>query len=410
MRGSMRGRIALRATLACTVVFVVLAAYGYHRQLRQLVGRAGDRLDAFGKFERARCESDPAWGGQINGVEVWAYGDDGVSRNPRAPALSGEIRDQLAAGQPRALADGMLAVRMPWGGPCAIVAWRRTDATSVDIPSLGGAIGRAAVAALLVALLIAFVVYPLVRAELAAKDRQRRALETTVRHSAHDVGTPLAILFGQLEEIEARADRGESIASAVAAARDEVHLLAGVIGNLGTLARAGDGGAWERRVLDLRDPIERVASARIRFAEARAIDLEIAVPCDPVAVAIEPVSFQQALGNLVDNAIKYGRAGGYVAVTLEIDEARFRLRVIDDGGLADDDLEAARHGRRGTAGRELRPAGSGLGLAIVRTVADAHGFALELARSSDGGLEVTLTGELARASDELQVRALASQS
>lgn len=124
--------------------------------------------------------------------------------------------------------------------------------------------------------------------------------------------------------------------------------------------------------------------------------VDYAVPETPVYVDGDVTLVEQAVSNIVGNAVRYNRPSGHVAVVLESSDAppRFSLRITDDGpGVPDDELGhlAERH-FRGPEARTRRPDGLGLGLDIARHVAERHRFALQFARSVYGGLEVTLRG------------------
>jgi len=110
---------------------------------------------------------------------------------------------------------------------------------------------------------------------------------------------------------------------------------------------------------------------------------------------------EQAVSNLVHNAVRYNRRGGHVAILLEDAGGRFRLRVEDDGpGVPEAErarLFERRH--RGDGARQRDPGGLGLGLHIARGVAERHGFALTLASSEHGGLAVELEGATAAGGD-----------
>jgi len=374
--------------------------------------------------------------GLTTSLRVWAYDEDLRSRNLRAPALTPEIQRQLRSGGTRASAPGVLITRVAVHGPCAIALSRRSDGTAGPAPPYGTVMIHAGITALALSILVVLVMHPFVRrirrlaaaaaggaatytttvddgddelgdldramfaasrrscAELATQHDQRRTLETLIRHTAHDVGTPLAILYGQLDDLGRQAERGGGDAATIVRARAELEHLAGVVANLATLAGAG---ALESRrcAVDLRDLVARVVDRHRAFAAAHDRQLEHAVPADPVPVLLEPVSVQRALGNLIENAIAYGRVGGYVAVVLELRGGGFVLRVLDDGdALTEPDLAAIQRGERGTLGHARRPHGSGLGIAIVRAVVASHGYALVLDRAADGGLEVRIRGEL----------------
>jgi signal transduction histidine kinase len=103
---------------------------------------------------------------------------------------------------------------------------------------------------------------------------------------------------------------------------------------------------------------------------------------------------EQALSNVVHNAVRYNKAGGHVAILLEAGDGRFSVRVFDDGpGVAEGELpRIAERAFRGDAARARQPEGMGLGLSIAKDVADRHEFTFELRRAEAGGLEVEIAG------------------
>ena len=103
---------------------------------------------------------------------------------------------------------------------------------------------------------------------------------------------------------------------------------------------------------------------------------------------------EQALGNVVHNAIRHNRAGGHAAVTLDADGGAFVVRVRDDGpGVDDDELgKLTDRAWRSTGARTRSPDGLGLGLTITRRVCDRHGWSLGLRRVDGGGLEAEIRG------------------
>jgi signal transduction histidine kinase len=128
----------------------------------------------------------------------------------------------------------------------------------------------------------------------------------------------------------------------------------------------------------------------------RQVALESAVPEDAIVVHGDVTLLEQAVSNVVYNAIRHNRAGGHVAVVLERPPARqFRLRVIDDGpGIPEAELSClVERGFRGEQARTRNPEGQGIGLHITYQVAQLHGLSLTLGRSEYGGLEVVLGDE-----------------
>jgi two-component system sensor histidine kinase BaeS len=98
---------------------------------------------------------------------------------------------------------------------------------------------------------------------------------------------------------------------------------------------------------------------------------------------------EQAIGNVVYNAVRHNREGGHVAVVLSPREGGFRVRVADDGpGMSDEDLARLNGPGATDAARTRHADGHGLGLSITRRVAALHGMSLVFARSAEGGVEV----------------------
>jgi signal transduction histidine kinase len=105
---------------------------------------------------------------------------------------------------------------------------------------------------------------------------------------------------------------------------------------------------------------------------------------------------RQVLTNLIDNAIKYSPAGGEVEVRAYPENGRVLVDVRDEGpgiAKADQKLIFEKFGRvTGTDG--MRP-GTGLGLFIARSIAEAHGGALEVQSAPEQGATFTLELPLA---------------
>lgn len=147
--------------------------------------------------------------------------------------------------------------------------------------------------------------------------------------------------------------------------------------------------------VDLGALVARVVARHLPIARSFGIALELAEPATPITVAGDVILLEQAIGNLVHNAVRYNRAGGHVAVLVEADAPRrFVVSVIDDGpGIEAHELASLlERGHRGDDARTRRPDGSGLGLDITQRVAERHGFELTFRASEAGGLHVELRG------------------
>jgi signal transduction histidine kinase len=208
---------------------------------------------------------------------------------------------------------------------------------------------------------------------------------------------PLTVLQGHLAELGERAARGElATVAEVASAMNEAHYMASLMHNLAAAAKL-EGGEPEvhREPVDLGGIVERAVARHRPIARQREVTLDAAVPEQPLRAAGDLTLLEQAISNVVYNAIRYNRPGGHVAVVLEaLPEGRFRLGVIDDGpGIPADELSRlVERGYRGQASRTREPAGQGIGLHIAHRVAALHDLELALGPSPYGGLQVDFTG------------------
>lgn len=125
------------------------------------------------------------------------------------------------------------------------------------------------------------------------------------------------------------------------------------------------------------------------------ISLQHADAGEPVWVKGDPTFSEQALSNLVGNALSHNHAGGHVAVVLDAESAAFVLRVLDDGpGIREEDrARVLLRGQRGEGARLRTPAGRGLGQSIVDRVAALQRWRLQLKISEEGGLVAELRGQ-----------------
>ncbi len=107
----------------------------------------------------------------------------------------------------------------------------------------------------------------------------------------------------------------------------------------------------------------------------------------------DPKAFQQIIGNLIQNAVKFTDEGGRISISTRSDQNGVGIRVEDNGiGIASGDL--AKLGRPFTqVESELSRSykGSGLGLAIARSLAEMHGGTLAIQSSLGVGTEVAIT-------------------
>jgi signal transduction histidine kinase len=212
----------------------------------------------------------------------------------------------------------------------------------------------------------------------------RRQHESFLAGTTHEMRTPLATLrlgLQTLENVGTDSDQARGYLRRMVGQVDRLRLQ---IDNLLRTA-AGDPHALNLLSGDLVSDLEEVREEFAPRAEARGVELSTSTPETPVTVRRDKAALQQALRNLVDNALKYSANGGVVRITLNIDEVNAVLRVRDDGpGVADEDAPLVfDRFYRGQA-QAQGAGGTGLGLWVSRDTVTAHGGTIELSPSDTG--------------------------
>jgi two-component system sensor histidine kinase KdpD len=228
--------------------------------------------------------------------------------------------------------------------------------------------------------------------------RQSDALKSALLQSvSHDLRTPLATIRAAAGTL--RPGSGVSPAdqeASVAAIDREVEYLNRMVTNLLDLSRIEAGVLRsDRDVFLLDDLVEQTLDRCGRRLGARPLEVRV----DAIPVSVDPIFFDEALTNVVDNAIKYTPPGGEIRVSASAggSEDSVRLTVEDAGpGVPAESLDRLFekfYRVAGTAGGSR--SGTGIGLAVVRGLVEAMGGRVTARPSSLGGLAIDL--ELPRA-------------
>jgi two-component system OmpR family sensor kinase len=218
----------------------------------------------------------------------------------------------------------------------------------------------------------------------AALERERKF----VADAGHELRTPLALLRTELELALRYGETPDELRAAIRASSQEVDRLAQLSEDLLLIARSEDGRLPLR--VEHVDPRRLLTSVVSRF-QWRADAAERALECD-VELA-EPISgdalrLEQALANMVDNALRHG--GGAVRVACFRSNGSIELHVTDEGGGFAPEFVDRAFERFSRDGRGGDPSGAGLGLAIVETIAQAHGGEAHAVNRPGGGADVWL--------------------
>lgn len=209
--------------------------------------------------------------------------------------------------------------------------------------------------------------------ELERSDRLRRNLTADV---AHELRTPLHIIQGNLEGI--LDGIYEPTTKQISTMLDEIRSLTRLVEDLQTLSLAEAGQLpliWEQ--VDVTELLADVGTSFSGQVEAAEIILNIETNGDPLQMTItaDMGRLDQALSNLMANAIRHTPAGGIITLQAEPIHEGVRITVADTGeGIPPEDLSYIfdRFWRGDRSRSHVDGVGSGLGLAITRQLIHAH--------------------------------------
>ena len=205
------------------------------------------------------------------------------------------------------------------------------------------------------------------------KNRQRVEVQRSelVASVSHELRTPLTAIVGYLSLLDDSGEefppeaRHEMVSEATAEARH----MSRLVNDLVMLARGGSS-SLPLQITEVR--LSDIVSTSIRNVEASGTRIDERTE-DDVTVRVDADRLQQALTNLVSNAVRYG--GDHVVVHTHVDDRDLVVEVHDSGAGVPTRYESLIWQRFERGAHRLNAAtpGLGIGLAIVRTVAESHG-------------------------------------
>jgi two-component system, OmpR family, sensor kinase len=222
--------------------------------------------------------------------------------------------------------------------------------------------------------------------------RLERAIERErgfVADASHELRTPLALMKAELDLALRKPRTAPELEEALRSTAAETDRLVRLAEDLLVLAQADDGRLPLRRddfrAADLLSSVQLAFQTR---AEAAGRTIE-AAPSNGIAVSGDRMRLEQALGNLVDNALRHG--SGAVRLSAVDKNRRVELHVADEGqGFPPDFLPRAFE-RFGRANEARTSGGAGLGLALAAAIAEAHRGSAHASNQAGGGADVWIT-------------------
>ncbi|WP_284945168.1 sensor histidine kinase [Acidisoma cladoniae] len=227
---------------------------------------------------------------------------------------------------------------------------------------------------------------------------ETQALRTALLNSlSHDLRTPLTAIRGAAETLRAAWAQlpDETRADLLASIEEDVGRMTRFLGNIMDLTRLEGGDIAPRLMPVPLGPLVEAVVARV----PEALHLAVSLPEGGVTVKADAGLLEQALTNIVENAVKYSPVGTGIVLRAAVGDGMARISVADEGiGIPPEDLpnifDSFYRARRGD---RVVP-GTGLGLAIARGFVQAMGGTItaksprdDLARDGLPGTIITIT-------------------
>jgi two-component system sensor histidine kinase CiaH len=229
---------------------------------------------------------------------------------------------------------------------------------------------------------------------LAPIERAMRDQQRFVGDVSHELRTPLASMSMELEAFNRTGKTKLQTESLLASLHEEIKRMSGLVAGLLKIVRleADHKEAGVRAVIDWTTLI----SASICLVQSQAVDHKLEIHSNLASegeVWGNADELKQVMLILLDNAIKYTPAGGWIDVSTRLVGKKCELTVFNSGqGISEVDLIHVFD--RFYRGANARDEGNGLGLAIARSIIEAHGGSIAVA--SQTGVGVTFRVRLAR--------------
>ena len=208
---------------------------------------------------------------------------------------------------------------------------------------------------------------------------------------AHELRTPVAVIRGEMEVALLRSRTEEEYRAVMASTLDEGRRMQQLIDRLLFLARADNNDAViNKEPLDLATELSTIGEYYALTSEEVGVSMRVTTDACP-PVLLDKVLFQSAVGNLVENAIRYSPSGGQVTIAARGEGDHAVIEVTDGGpGISKEHLPFLFDRLyQVDAARTRKKTHVGLGLALVKAITELHRGRVEL--RSEVGLGTTAT-------------------
>jgi two-component system phosphate regulon sensor histidine kinase PhoR len=226
--------------------------------------------------------------------------------------------------------------------------------------------------------------------ELKKMDQVRRDF---VANISHELRTPLSILRGYIETLlDSPKTPREELARILRVMERHSKRLDLLAEDLLTLAQLESGNPnLHMGTVDLSSFLPEMVRDWEKKLTSKQLNMSVEVPRDLLPIRVDRTRLQEALYNLLDNAVKYSRDHGEIRLSARQRDGEIELAVSDDGiGITKEDLPRIfeRFYRADKARSPDQVRGTGLGLAIVKHIAQLHGGRVKAESELDKGTTI----------------------
>ncbi len=224
---------------------------------------------------------------------------------------------------------------------------------------------------------------------LERSDKQRRDMLADI---AHELRTPITILRGRLEGILDGVYPADE--EHIAPVLEETYLLERLVEDLRLLALAeANQLRFELKPVNLSELCDTLIGLFSAQAGEKNVSLWLDAEPNLPEVMVDPQRFQQVVGNLIDNSLRYAPGGSTIDLTIHRNQGEVNFTVADEGtGIPENELQHVfDRFWRGEKSRARSTGGAGLGLSIARQLVEAQGGKISARNRSPRGFEVQIT-------------------
>ncbi len=215
-----------------------------------------------------------------------------------------------------------------------------------------------------------------------------------IAHVAHELKTPLNILFMYSETLVDTIDESRELAiEAANVIHDETDRITHMIDNLLNLAMIEMGTvAMHRQRVKVNEFLEDIYQSMSHDSRVKELEFDLSLPHDLGVLSIDKDLVRVSINNLISNAIKYNRPGGKVELIAEENNTEIIIRVRDSGiGISEQDQHRIFEKFFRSEDEEVRKrTGHGLGLSLVHETVKLHNGEIYINSSSGEGTEFVM--------------------